>query len=101
MTFALSMMVHGLSNVEAFAPDSRGLAFLGWKDAKLIKNHHQIWRFITPTFLHGSAYHINANIVMQLLLGSGTEHGIGPYRMAFLYFTSAFGGMLLSSIVNP
>lgn len=56
---------------------------------------------ITPLFLHGNAWHLNANITAQLFLGSGTENGILPLRMAFLYFISGFGGMLLSCIMKP
>ena len=74
---------------------------MGWKDAKKIKNDGQVWRFFTPTFLHGSAYHINANLMSQLFLGNGIEFGIGPWWMIFLYFTTGFGGMLLSCIFKP
>ena len=95
------MFVYGLSNADAFAPQSKSLALLGWKDAKRIKNNYEYWRFFTPTFLHGSAYHIIANVVSQLFLGHGIEYGIGPWRMAFLYFIAAFGGMLLSCVVKP
>jgi len=62
ITFIISLSIYGLSNSEAFAPDPRATEVMGWKDAKKIKNDGQVWRFFTPTFLHGSAYHINANI---------------------------------------
>jgi len=101
VTFIVSCSIYGLSNSEAFAPNPKALALLGWKDAKKIKNEYQLWRFFTPTFLHGHAYHLNANIMSQLFFGSGTEHGIEAGWMIFLYFTSAFGGMLLSCIAKP
>ena len=34
-------------------------------------------------------------------MGSGIEHGIGPWWMMFLYLLSGFGGNLLSSVINP
>ena len=40
VTFIISCCIYGLSNAEAFAPDSRSLALLGWKDAKKIKNDY-------------------------------------------------------------
>lgn len=90
-----------MSNAEAFAPDPRATEVMGWKDAKKIKNDGEVWRFFTPTFLHGSAYHINANIASQLFLGNGIEYGIGVWKMIFLYFSTGFGGMLLSCIFKP
>jgi len=101
VTFIISCCIYGLSNSEAFAPNPRALALLGWKDAKRIKNNYELYRFITPTFLHGNAYHILANIFSQLFLGSGTEYGIGVPWMVFLYFISGIGGMLLSCILKP
>jgi membrane associated rhomboid family serine protease len=73
----------------------------GWKDARKIKNQYQIWRLITPTFLHGNAYHIIANVVSQLFLGSGIEYGLGLTKFVVLYFVTGFGGMLLSAIMKP
>lgn len=101
VTFVISCCIYGLSNRDALAPDSKALALLGWKDARKIKNDYQLWRLVAPTFLHGSAYHLNANIASQLFLGSGIEHGIEVWRMIFLYFTCGVGGMLLSCILKP
>tara|TARA_B110000285_G_C14958298_1_gene530324 strand:- start:129 stop:629 length:501 start_codon:yes stop_codon:yes gene_type:complete len=73
----------------------------GWKDSKKIVNHLEIWRLLTPTFLHGNAYHIIANVVSQLFLGNGIEYGLGMKRFIGLYSLTGFGGMLLSSIMKP
>ena len=62
IVFIASLFVHGLSNADAFAPNPKTLALLGWKDARKIKNDGEVWRLFMPTFLHGSAYHIIANI---------------------------------------
>lgn len=101
MTYIISLCVYGLDDIEAFAPKQKSLALLGWKDSRKIKNNYQVWRLLTPTFLHGNAYHIIANLNAQLFLGNGIEAGIGTYRMIFLYFTTGIGGMLLSAIYKP
>lgn len=101
MTYIISLCVYGLDDIEAFAPKQKSLALLGWKDARKIKNNYQVWRLLTPTFLHGNAYHIIANLTAQTFLGNGIEAGIGTYRMIFLYFVTGIGGMLLSSIYKP
>ena len=41
------------------------------------------------------------NIVFQLFIGAGIESGIGFWRILFLYFTSGFGGILLSMCARP
>lgn len=93
-------MFGGISNVEAFAPEQKTLSY-GWKDSRRIKDNYEIWRLISPTFLHGNAYHIIANVVSQLFLGNGIEYGLGIERFIILYFATALGGMLLSAIMKP
>jgi len=60
----------------------------------------QIWRFITPVALHASFQHIAMNMVAQLIIGSSLERTIQWKRTALLYFGSAFGGILFSSLLS-
>lgn len=74
---------------------------MGWQDSKKIKNDWQIWRWVTPIFLHGHLEHLLGNVVIQLFLGVGIEFGIGFLKMTFLYLLSGIGGNLLSACIAP
>lgn len=91
----------GLSNSEFLAPNPHALEVMGWQDSKKIKNNYQIWRWITPIFLHGHLEHLVGNVVIQLFLGVGIENGIGFLKMTFLYLLAGFGGNLLSAVIAP
>ena len=45
----------------------------GWYDVRKIREDYQLWRFITPTILHGNLEHIVGNFVGQLYMGSSIE----------------------------
>lgn len=36
-----------------------------------------------------------------MVIGSGLENGLGTWKLAALYFTSSFGGILFSCVFNP
>lgn len=102
VVFIISCCLYGgPQNTALLAPKSKSLEVLGWQDNKKIKNDFEIWRWLTPTFLHGSLDHIAGNVVMQLLLGVGIENGIGTGYFALLYLTCGIGGNLLSAIASP
>jgi rhomboid protease GluP len=63
----------------------------------------EIWRFITPVFLHGSLIHIGFNLYALYAIGPGLEKHYGRLRFTLLYFLSAFSGNVLSFIfsINP
>lgn len=60
--FIVTCCVYGLDNSAFLAPDMRGISW-GWSDVKKIRNNWQIWRFITPTVLHGHFEHILGNFI--------------------------------------
>jgi rhomboid protease GluP len=61
----------------------------------------QIWRLITPVFLHGSILHIGFNMYALFIYGRGLEARFGHGRFTLLYFLSAFTGNVLSFILTP
>ena len=99
--FITSLALYGMVNTEFLAPNPKALDILGWKDARKIKNKNQVWRFITPTFLHASFMHLALNTISILVIGSGLENGLGWWKLFMLYFVSSFGGILFSSVINP
>ena len=76
------------------------LMALGIKYAPYIRNG-EIWRLITPVFLHGSFLHIGFNMYALFLYGRGLESRFGHLRFTILYFLSAFAGNVLSFLLTP
>jgi GlpG protein len=46
--------------------------------------HGQVWRLITPVFLHGNWLHIVMNMYMLFVLGGSVESAKGPWKYAGL-----------------
>jgi len=99
--FIVALWLYPMVNTEFLAPNPKSLDKLGWKDARKIKKKNQVWRFITPVFLHASFMHLILNILSTLVIGSGLENGLGFWKLVSLYFISAFGGILFSLVFNP
>ena len=75
---------------------------LGVKVNSLIRAG-QIWRLITPAFLHGSILHIAFNMYALLIYGRGLEARYGHGRFLLLYFLSGYAGNVMSFLLtsNP
>lgn len=55
-----------------------------------------LWRFITPVFLHGSLAHIFFNMYALFSIGGLLEKHYGYIRFITLYFLTAFSGNVFS-----
>ncbi len=55
----------------------------------------QVWRFVTPMFLHGDEFHLLFNMVWIYFLGSVIEKLQGSAFLAVLLVTTQIAGMLL------
>ena len=60
----------------------------------------EVWRFITPVFLHGSPQHIFFNMYALLSIGTLLEKHFGHGRFALLYFLGAFSGNVFSFLLT-
>ncbi len=89
-----------MANTAFLAPSNKALSLLGWQDAAKIQEG-EIWRFITPTFLHANLIHISMNVLATIVIGSGLENGLGIWKIVVLYFVSSFGGILFGCVFNP
>jgi rhomboid protease GluP len=56
----------------------------------------QIWRLITPVFLHGSILHIGFNMYALYIFGPGLERYYGHGRFLALYLVAGFAGNVFS-----
>ncbi len=86
----LSMMIFdGIDLPVAFGARSSGLIRAG-----------QVWRFITPVFLHGSPSHIFFNMYALFSIGTFLEKQYGHNRFTLLYFLGAFSGNVFSFLLT-
>lgn len=76
------------------------VAALGLKYGPLIRAG-QVWRLITPVFLHGSFLHLAFNMYALFLYGRGLENRFGHGRFLLLYFLSAYAGNVMSFLLTP
>lgn len=65
----------------------------GWASVKA----GQLWRLVTPMFLHGGTFHLAFNMIMLYLLGSAVERIHGSLLFAGLLLVSQVAGMLLQA----
>lgn len=65
---------------------------------KLIQDTNEYYRFITSVFLHADTDHLLSNMLVLFFLGNSLESNLGHLRYVILYFLSAIGGNILSSI---
>lgn len=63
----------------------------------------QLWRFVTPMFLHGSILHIGFNMYALVIIGLPLEKRFGHVRFLLLYLSGAFAGNVFSFLLtdNP
>lgn len=61
----------------------------------------QVWRLITPVFLHSSVPHLAFNMYALYVIGRNLERFYGHGRFLLLYFLGAFGGNVLSYVLTP
>ena len=61
----------------------------------------EIWRLLTPMFLHGGLAHIAFNMYALFSLGVGLEKQYGHGRFLMLYLLGALGGNTLSFLLTP
>jgi len=61
----------------------------------------QVWRLITPVFLHGSFLHIALNMYALFIIGRRMERFYGHKRLLLLYLLSGFAGNTLSFVLTP
>ncbi|MDD2921213.1 MAG: rhomboid family intramembrane serine protease [Anaerolineales bacterium] len=60
----------------------------------------QLWRLITPVFLHASPAHIFFNMYALFSIGSFLEQHFGHKRFALLYFLGGFAGNVFSFLLT-
>lgn len=75
-------------------------AALGMKINSLIRQG-EVWRLLTPVFLHGSILHIALNMYALYILGQSLEPPYGHFRFLMLYLLAGFCGNVFSTVFSP
>ena len=60
----------------------------------------EVWRLITPIFVHIGLWHFFVNMYSLYILGPAVERFFGSARMLAFYMISGIGGVALSSLLS-
>ena len=93
LTFILQVLVETSTGTD-------WLYIFGGKINSLIMQG-QVWRLLTPLFLHGSILHIAFNMYALYVVGRRLEMYYGHGRFLLLYLLSGFAGNVLSFVLTP
>lgn len=102
LTYVLLVMTIGVYLLQLASQNLLGAdlpALYGMKINEAI-NSGQVWRLLTPVFLHGSLLHIGFNMYALYIFGRGLEKRYGTLRFAMLYFMGALAGNTLSFLLS-
>ncbi|CBZ51508.1 Rhomboid family 1 (Predicted), related [Neospora caninum Liverpool] len=85
---------------KSYQPNEQTLMLLGAAYAPAFSNL-QLWRVVTPLFLHATILHLVLNLVFILHISLRLEERYGTKKFLATYFFSAIVGNLLSMLVQP
>ena len=89
-----------LKDNEFLGINTQTLSEWGAKNAYKIRYEYQMWRWVTPIFLHASFMHIFFNSISLFWVGFMVESSIGKIAFSVLYLLSGIGGFIFSSVIN-
>jgi membrane associated rhomboid family serine protease len=94
-------VIYDYNSNDFLQPTIDSLNAFGAKNPERMKEDLELWRWITPVFLHADLMHLTFNLLMQVILGFRLEPTVGPWKTIIIYMGSAFGGVLFSCLVDP
>lgn len=62
---------------------------------------HEIWRFVTYTFLHANAVHLMLNVIIQIIVAFPLETEQGHRSVLVVYFSGVIAGGMGASVFDP
>jgi len=96
---ALSITFFGLQNITEWLFGYDLLLLYGAKINQFILQG-EIWRFLTPVFLHGSIVHLSFNMYALYSIGPSLERKYGSISFILLYAISAVFGNVFSFLCS-
>ena len=97
---AISIIFFVLQNLSVWLFRADLLLFFGAKINERILLG-EIWRFLTPAFLHGSILHLGFNMYALFSIGPSLERKYGGISFTLLYGIGAIFGNVLSFLLSP
>ena len=90
-------------NVAAYALQVLNPSFTAWgiKRSELIMNGRELYRLVSPVFLHGGPAHLAMNMYSLKNIGPDVERLFGPGRFLCTYILSGIAGNLFSAFQSP
>jgi rhomboid protease GluP len=73
---------------------------IGLKDNALILGG-ELWRLLTPVFIHAGILHLGVNMYSLFALGPAVERFFGPPRFLAVYLLSGISGVVFSLAFSP
>jgi rhomboid protease GluP len=99
LLIALSVIFFGLQNITEWLFGYDLLLLYGAKINQFILQG-EIWRFLTPVFLHGSIVHLSFNMYALYSIGPSLERKYGGTSFILLYAISAVFGNVFSFLCS-
>eukprot|EP00536_Pseudo-nitzschia_multiseries_P007026 jgi/Psemu1/194424/e_gw1.157.104.1 len=92
-----------IANIVCYAIQSFNPNFTKWgvKLSERIMAGQDLYRLITPVFLHGGLYHLMTNMYSLNSVGPMTEQAFGSGRFLAMYLAAGASGNLLSAMKSP
>jgi len=99
LLISLSIIFFILQNISEWLFGYDLLLFYGAKINQFILQG-EIWRFLTPAFLHGSILHLGFNMYALFVIGPALEKKYGSSSFILLYVISAVFGNIFSFLFS-
>ncbi|MFQ5718039.1 MAG: rhomboid family intramembrane serine protease [Acidobacteriota bacterium] len=77
------------------------LARFGWGYGPWILQYGELWRLITPLFIHAGLLHMFFNCYVLLQIGKVMEEEYGGAKLWVVYLVGGVGGGLASNFLRP
>lgn len=69
--------------------------------SRFLIQHGEPWRLLTAMFLHGSWFHMLANVIFMFSWCAAVERHSGSAWFAFAYLTTGIGAFAISALSKP
>lgn len=108
IVFIITLIVGGALYDGAFVssnslggPSAAALRGMGGKWEPWIRNRHEVWRLITPIFLHAGVLHLLSNLLFQIRFGYTLERRWQWWRFFLVYLLTGISASLWSAVLSP
>lgn len=102
--FIVEVAIGGFASSEInpmIGPGPTTLAHMGASYAWRTQNKYEVYRFVSPVFLHAGIFHLLGNMMFLIFYGIPLEQKWGWRRFAIVFFGSGVGSLIFCACVNP